>query len=126
MPLRLSTPASPSRSASSGTLTVSLLDSKHTGIGSEQQPGHSVQVDVAGDEVPAPATQSNARRVEDVGADDLRDRQRVDEHHHEPEEGAAAHRREADDEAEDGADRERDPAVAAVRMKGASPAASRA
>ena len=42
--------------------------------------------------------------VEDVRADDPRDRQRIDHHHHETEERAAADGREADDEAEDGAD----------------------
>ena len=51
--------------------------------------------------------------MEDVRADDLRQRQRIDEHHHEPEEGAAADRGEADDEAEDGADGRRDQLVAA-------------
>jgi hypothetical protein len=51
--------------------------------------------------------------VEDVGADDLGQRQREDEHHDQPEERAAADRGQADDEAADGADRERDEAVAA-------------
>src|SRR5205807_6432058 len=45
--------------------------------------------------------------MKDVRADDLRDREWIDQHHHEPEESAAANRCQADDEAENGADQDR-------------------
>ena len=78
-----------------------------------QQPRRRVIVDVAPDHVPDAGDPEQRRGVEDVGADDLRHRQRIDEHHHETEEGAAADRREADDEAEDRADDHGEDLVAA-------------
>ena len=74
-------------------------------------------VDVTGDHVTDARDPQERGGVEDVGADDLRHRQRVDEHHHEPEERAAADRGEADDEAEHGADRDGEHAVAIREQK---------
>src|SRR5205823_5693105 len=56
-------------------------------------------------------------RVEDVRADDLRDRQREHEHHHEPEERAAPDRSQAHDEPADCAERERDYAIAPLEQE---------
>ena len=63
-----------------------------------------MKIDVALDEMPEARDPEQRCGVEDVRADDLRDRQRVDHHHHEPEERAATHRGQADDETERGAD----------------------
>src|SRR5881394_553386 len=70
----------------------------------EQEPPHRVEVDVALHEVADARDPEQGSRVEDVGADDPRDRQRVDHHHHEPEERPAADGRQPDDVAENGAE----------------------
>src|SRR5579864_1250816 len=85
---------------------------QHAGNRAGQKPRGRVVVDVAGDHVPDARDPEQCGRMEDVGGDDLRHRQRIDEHHHEPEEGAAADRGEADDEAEDRADQDGDDLVA--------------
>src|SRR5206468_2577837 len=83
-----------------------------------KEPYGRVQVDVAADEMSDPGDPQERGGVEDVGADDLRHRERVDEHHHEPEEGPAPDRGEADDEAEDSADRDGDHLVAPGQDEG--------
>src|SRR5438876_3065445 len=73
----------------------------------QQQPRHRVEVDVALHEVSEARDPQQRGGVEDVRADDLRDRQRIDHHHHEAEERAAADGGEPDDEAEDGPEQHR-------------------
>ena len=97
-----------------GHVRRELAREQHAGDRAGQQPHHRPQVDVAGDEVAEAGDPEQRRRVEDVGADDLRQREREDEHHHEPEEGAAADRGQADDEAAGRAEREGDQLVAAL------------
>ena len=67
---------------------------------------------------PTPATVEEGGGVEDVCADDPRQRERVDHDHHEAEVGAAPDRGEADDEAEHGAGGEGDQLVAAAHDEG--------
>ena len=95
-----------------GQLHGEAARDQHAGNRAGEQPRGRVVVDVAADHVPDAGDPEERGRVEDVGADDLRHRQRIDEHHHEPEERAAADRRQADDEAEDRADDHREHLVA--------------
>ena len=99
-PLRKRIVPSATRSTTSGSFTVKRLEISTPGIEPVEQPGRRVVVDVAADHVPDAGDPEERGRVEDVGADDLRHRQRIDEHHHEAEERAAADRGEPDDEAE--------------------------
>ena len=73
MPLSASTPARPSRSASCGRQGEAARD-PDAGDRAEQQPRRRVQVDVALHEVADAADPEQRGGVEDVGADDLRDR----------------------------------------------------
>ena len=58
----------------------------------EQEPAHGPEGDVAGDDVAEAGDPEQRGGVHDVGADDLRHRQREEEHHRQPEERAAADR----------------------------------
>src|SRR6266545_611721 len=98
-----------------GQLHGEAARDQHAGNRARQQPGRGVVVDVAADHVADAGHPQQCGGVKDVGADDLRHGQRIDEHHHETEERAAADRREPDDEPEYRADHDREDLVAATQ-----------
>ena len=100
-PASVSVAASTIRSERSGSFTVNLPPMQDARDRADQQPAGRREVDAARDEMPGAGRREQDRRVEDVGADDLRGREREGDQHHEPEDRAAADRGQPDDEAAD-------------------------